>query len=85
MKFILVGKSNGRRKIRWGTALLLSCGLGIVSSLCATAFYFWLTGTWSVPAAMITFIGPFLTVGSGIQSALQLPIEQLTPLDGSGV
>jgi hypothetical protein len=32
VEYVLVGRSNGRRQVRWGTALLLSCALG---SFCA--------------------------------------------------
>jgi hypothetical protein len=83
MRIVLVGKANGHRQVRWGVALLLACVLGILCSLFATAIYFAVSGTFSVPTAMIAFFGPLITVGCGIQSALKLPIEQLMPLDRS--
>ncbi len=80
---ILVGQSHGRRKIRWGAAFLVSCALGVFGAVVAAATYFALSGMFSPIAAIIGFGGPFITVGSGIQRALKLPIEQLTPLSGT--
>ena len=83
MQYVLVGRSNGRRQVRWGSLLLLSCALGSVGATVAAGAYFALSGTWSVPAAVIGVLGPFLTVGAGVRSALQLPVGQLRPLDGT--
>ena len=82
VEYVLVGRSNGRRQVRWGTALLLSCALGSFCAMIAAGAYFALSGTWSAPAAIVGFFGPFLAVGVGIQSAFQLPVDQLKPLDG---
>jgi hypothetical protein len=81
MKIVLVGQLDNRRHIRWGAALLLSCALGAFVAGAVTVAYFALSGGFSPLAAMIGFAGPLITVGVGIQSALQLPVEQLTPLD----
>lgn len=81
MKLVFVGQSDGRRQIKWSAALLASCLLGMVSAAVAVALYFLLTRTISVPCAVLGFFGPFISIGSGIQRALKLPLEQLTPLD----
>ena len=81
MEYVLVGRSNGRRQVRWGTALLLSCALGSFCAMIAAGAYFALSGTWSAPAAVIGFFGPFLTIWAGIRSELQFLVDQLTPLD----
>jgi hypothetical protein len=62
-------------------ALVLSCALGVFCATFSAALYYFLSRTVSLPLIGITFLGPFLTVGSGIQRALRLPVEQLTPLD----
>lgn len=80
---LLVGRSQGRRKIRWATAFLISCALGFFGAAVAAATYFLLSGTFSLIAALLGFGGPFITVGSVIQRALNLPMEKLTPLNGS--
>lgn len=80
---VLVGQSQGRRKIRWGTAFLISCALGLFGAAVAATTYFALCGSFSPMAIIIGFGGPFITVGSGIQRALKLPVEQLAPLNGS--
>jgi hypothetical protein len=79
---ILVGQSNGLRRIRWGVVCLLGCAVGIFSGAVALAVYFALSGTFSPPAAMIGFFGPFITVGTGVQRALKLHVEELPPLNG---
>ncbi len=78
---VLVGRLNGVPHIRWGAALLLACALGIVCAMVAAATYFALCGGFSPLAAAVGFAGPFITVGAGIQTALRLPVEQLTALD----
>jgi hypothetical protein len=60
--------------------LLLSCALGIVNAVVAMALYLAISGGFSPLAAIIGFGGPFVTVGTGIQIARRLPVEQLTPL-----
>ena len=82
VKYSLVGRPNGRRQVRLGSALLLICVLVNVYATVAAVAYFALSGTWSAPAAIVGFFGPFLAVGVGIQSAFQLPVDQLKPLDG---
>ena len=77
---ILVGQLNGRRKIRWGTAFILGCGLGVLGASVATAFYFLLAGKFSPAAAGLGFLIPFSVVGHGIGNACKLPIDQLSPL-----
>jgi hypothetical protein len=83
MGVILVGQLDNRRHIRWGAAFLLSCALGIFSAAFAMALYFAISGGFSLLAAMIGFGGPFITVGTGIQIARRLPVEQLAPLANS--
>jgi hypothetical protein len=77
---VLVGQLNGHRKIRWGTAFILGCGLGVLGASVATAFYFVLAGKFSSPAAGLGFLIPFSIVGHGIGNACKLPIDQLSPL-----
>lgn len=81
MGIVLVGRLDGYPQVRWGTALLLACALGVFCSAVAAATYFALCGGFSLPATAIGFMGPFITVGVGIQHTLRLPIEQLTALD----
>lgn len=81
MGIVLIGRMNGQPQIRWGAALLLACVLGVFCSAVAAATYFALCGGFSLLATVIGFMGPFITVGVGIQHALRLPIEQLTALD----
>jgi hypothetical protein len=80
---VLVGQVNGRRKIRWGVAFLLSCALGILGASLATAFHFVLAGQASLLAASFGFLIPFCIVGHGIGNACQLPVEQLSLLKTS--
>jgi hypothetical protein len=80
MSVIIVGRLNGRRHVRWATALLLGCALGILGAAAAAAVYFLLCGAFSPLAALIGFWGPFITVGVGIQNALRTPVERLSPL-----
>ena len=81
VKYSLVGRPNGRRQVRLGSALLLICVLVNVYATVAAVAYFALSGTWSAPAAVIGFFGPFLTIWAGIRSELQFLVDQLTPLD----
>lgn len=81
MGIILVGQLNGRRQILWRNAIVLSCALGLFGAAVSATTYFALCGQFSLPAAMIGFVGPFLTVGTGIRLACRLPAEQLAPLD----
>lgn len=78
---ILVGQSNGMRRIRWGAAFLLGCALGAFGAAIAVIVYYALSGTFSPLALIIGFGGPFITVGSGIRRAWRLPGEQLTSFD----
>jgi len=80
---VLVGRSQSRRQILWVNALLLSCVLGTCGAIVASLVYFGLSGRFSFPATAIGFCGPFIVIGSGIQRALMLPLEQLTPLANS--
>lgn len=79
----LVGQSHGRREIRWGTAFLLSCALGLFGATVAAATYLALSGEFSTASTIIGFAGPFIIVGNSIQVATKLPIEQLAPLSDS--
>ena len=78
---VLVGQVNGRRKIRWGVAFLLSCAFGIICASLVTAFYFVLAGQTSLLAALFGFLMPFSLVGHGIGNACRLPVEQLNPFE----
>lgn len=81
MGIILVGRLDGRRHIRWSSAVVVSCALGVFSAAVAAATYYSLSGQLSLPAALVGFVGPFITVGAGIRQGLHLPIEQHAALD----
>lgn len=81
MGVVLVGSLDEQRHVCWGSALLLGCVLGIFCAAVAAGVYFALAGQFSLLATVIGFIGPFITIGAGIQNALRLPLEQLAPLD----
>jgi hypothetical protein len=85
MNIVLVGRSNGRREIRWGAAFILACALGVFCAAVAAVTYYAFSGQFSFLATAIGFIGPFITIGIGIQQALRLPIERLTPLNRTTV
>lgn len=83
MRIIVVGRSKGHPQIQWASALLLACPLGIFGAAIASATYFALCGGFSLAVTLTGFIGPMIAVGAGIQSSMQLPIDQLTDLDQS--
>ncbi|MBE2181360.1 MAG: hypothetical protein IAE97_12905 [Chthoniobacterales bacterium] len=79
---VLVGQLNGVRRIRWEAALLVACALGIFSGAIATGACFAISGSLSAAAAMIGILGPSITVGTGMRSALKLPVQELRPIGG---
>jgi hypothetical protein len=82
MRIVLVGCAKGHRQIQWGAAFIIGVTLGLVGAAVATGFYYLLGGEFSLLAAMTGFLGPSLMVGAGVLSACQLPVGQLTKLDG---
>jgi hypothetical protein len=74
MNVTVVEQRNGKPHIRWAAAILLSCVLGIFTSAVAIGLYYMLAGTFSLPAALIGFGGPFITVGSGIMREMKKPV-----------
>jgi hypothetical protein len=83
MSVILVGQLNGHRQVRWGVAFLVACVLGCFTAAVAAATYFVLSGELSILAAMIGFVGAFITIGAGIRHSYRLPVDKLTPLNAS--
>jgi hypothetical protein len=83
LRVILVGQSNGIRRVRWGAVFALSCVLGAFAATIATSTYFALSGSFSVTAMLLGFFGPFVTIAAGIQRARNLPVEHLQPLNDS--
>ena len=73
MNVVIVSQTGGKPQIRWAAALSLACMLGLFTAVVAAGVYFLLSGTFSPLAAMVWFIGPFITVGSGIMRAIKNP------------
>jgi hypothetical protein len=84
MRVLIVGQLDGKRRVRWGAALLVACLLGAFGALGAGVTYYALSGAVSPPALMLGFGGGFIALGTGVVRALQLPVEQLTPLGRVG-
>jgi len=81
MRVVLVGQANGERRIRWRAAVSIALLLGVFCAAVASGAYFAMSGAFSPVAAAIGFMGPIIMVSWGVARALQLPINQLTPLD----
>ena len=79
MNFAVVGNRDGKPQVRWTTAILLACVLGLFSSAVAAGVYFALTGIFSLPATMIGFGGAFITVGSGTTRSMKRPNREEGP------
>jgi len=80
MQVVLVGQQNGRRRVRWSTAIWLALLLGFVLGVVGSITYLLIAGQWSVYAALIAAMGGIVVVGVGLIRSLKTPIDKLTPL-----
>ncbi|MFG0247772.1 MAG: hypothetical protein ACF8OB_02705 [Phycisphaeraceae bacterium JB051] len=81
MQVIIVGQSNGQKVICWMNLLLLWLVLSLVMCLGILVTYWLLSGTWSLPSAMLGLFSSTLLLGGGVKKSLETPIDQLHQVD----
>lgn len=80
MNIIIVGKSCGKRKIRWVSFLTLGLVISLIVGLGSGGVFFLLCGRWSHGAVIYGVIMGMGLVATGLYKGLTTPLERLHEL-----